>query len=71
MIANTQLIETLVKVIRSLPEEERRLLEEKLLEGDGYPTSLEIMQLAEHGEAFRFLEEEPDIYTSDDGEPVT
>ena len=34
------------------------------------PSSIELTKLAEHGGAFDWLEDEPDLYTEADGEPV-
>lgn len=67
---NTQLVTTLVQIIRSLPQEERNLLEKELFFDDSAPSALELMQLAQVGGAFDFLYDEPDIYTLEDGEPV-
>jgi hypothetical protein len=67
---NTQLIDTLVQIIRSLSATEQALLEKKLFSDVSYPSTLELMHLAEKGRAFDFLHHEPDIYTAEDGEPV-
>jgi hypothetical protein len=67
---NTQLVESLVQVILALPSAERRLLEEKLFAAIPYPSAQELMQLTEHGNAFDFLHDEPDLYSLEDGEPV-
>lgn len=34
------------------------------------PTAAELAALAQHGGAFDWLADEPDLYSSDDGEPV-
>ncbi|MBC1215961.1 hypothetical protein GNE08_17200 [Trichormus variabilis ARAD] len=67
---NTKLIESLVQVILSLSEEERSLLEEKLFFNSSYPSTPEIMQVAQKSKAFEFLHNEPNLYTLEDGEPV-
>jgi hypothetical protein len=67
---NIQLVENLVQVIRSLSCEERFLLEEKLFWESAEISSKEIAKIAILGDAFKFLETEPDIYTLEDGQPV-
>jgi hypothetical protein len=34
------------------------------------PTTQELTQIAQSGNAFKFLENEPDLYTLADGEPI-
>lgn len=68
---NTQLVDTLVQIIRSLSATEQALLEKKLFSDVNYPSTLEIMHLAEKGRALDFLDDEPDIYTSEDGEAIS
>lgn len=67
---NIQLVNSLVQIIRSLSQEERLLLEKELFFEDSEPSTQELMQLALVGNAFDFLQNEPDIYTSEDGEPI-
>jgi hypothetical protein len=67
---NTQLVESLLQVINSLPSAERSLLEQKLFSDIPYPSTLELTYLADKGGAFDFLYDEPDIYTVEDGEPI-
>ncbi|MBD1839764.1 hypothetical protein H6F78_00935 [Coleofasciculus sp. FACHB-64] len=67
---NTQLVESLVQVILSLPPDERSLLEEKLFSNIPYPSTLELAHLVQSGGAFDFLHNEPDIYTLEDGEAI-
>ncbi|MHC5595540.1 MAG: hypothetical protein ACYTXC_06175 [Nostoc sp.] len=67
---NTKLVESLLQVILSLSDEERSLLEEKLFFDSSEPSSRDLMLLAQAGGAFNFLENEPDIYSLDDGEPI-
>jgi len=68
---NTQLVESLVQVIQSLSAPEQALLLDKLLGAVPYPSTAEMMQLAERGGSFDFWHQEPDLYTPEDGEPVT
>ncbi|WP_414751953.1 hypothetical protein [Anabaena sp. CCY 9910] len=67
---NTKLVDSLFQVILSLSEEERSLLEEKLFFNSSYPSTPEIMQVAQKSKAFEFLHNEPNLYTLEDGEPV-
>jgi hypothetical protein len=67
---NTQLVESLIKVIHALDSDEQKLLEEKLFWDTSEPSTAELMQLAQKGGAFDFLHQEPDLYTMADGEPV-
>ncbi|MFB6276098.1 MAG: hypothetical protein ABEI32_08125 [Halothece sp.] len=67
---NTQLIESLIQVIRSLSAEERAILEEKLFFDNTYPATTELINLALHSNSFDFLAEEPEIYTLEDGESI-
>ncbi|MEM1308296.1 MAG: hypothetical protein AAGF98_02145 [Cyanobacteria bacterium P01_H01_bin.153] len=68
---NMQLVNSLIQVIQSLSVPEQALLLDKLLGEVPYPSTTEMMQLAEQGGSFDFWREEPDLYTSQDGEPVT
>ncbi|MEZ2230690.1 hypothetical protein [Microcoleus sp.] len=67
---NTKLIESLVQIIQTLSEEEQLLIQAKLFSHIPYPSIVEITQLAQSGGAFQFLDDEPDIYTLEDGEPI-
>lgn len=67
---NTQLVDTLVQIIRSLSAKEQALLEKQLFSDVSHPSTLELMHLAEKGGALDFLYDEPDIYSTEDGEPV-
>ena len=82
MAANTQLVNSIVDLIESLPQAEQSLLTQRLFfdfdmatqligaEKLNYPSVREIANLAQMGGSFDFLEHEPDLYTLDDGEPV-
>jgi hypothetical protein len=67
---NTQLIDSLVQVIRALPIEERAALTEQLFFDRTYPTTKELTTLALQSGSFDFLAEEPDLYSLEDGEPI-
>jgi hypothetical protein len=86
MTTNTQLVNSIIELIESLPQAEQNLLTQRLFfdssvatrligEADtseklDYPCLQEVANLAQMGGAFDFLEYEPDLYTLDDGEPV-
>lgn len=67
---NTQLVESLIQVINSLSLEERTLLEERLFVNPAPPSTTELMNLAQQGGSFAFLQAEADLYTLEDGEPI-
>ncbi|MCG6136240.1 MAG: hypothetical protein MET45_16605 [Nostoc sp. LLA-1] len=67
---NTKLVESLLQIILSLSHEERTLLEERLFCDSSQPSTHDLMQLAQTGGAFEFLNEEPDLYTLEDGKPI-
>ena len=67
---NTQLVSSLVQIIRSLPREERSALTEQLFFDSSYPTSFELTTLALQGKSLEFLNREPDLYTIEGGEPI-
>jgi len=68
---NTKLVESLALAIQALSDQERSLLEQKLFFDLSEPSTYSLMQLAEFGETFSFLQDEPDLYTTDDGEAIT
>jgi hypothetical protein len=67
---NVQLVESIVQTICALPVAEQSLLLEKLFADIPYPSTLELMHLADKGGSFDFWHDEPDLYTLDDGEAV-
>ena len=67
---NTKLVDSLVQFILSLSQEERTLLEKKLFFDESKPSTKELMQLAQAGHSFDFLQDQPDIYSLKDGESV-
>lgn len=69
--ANIQLVESIIQVIQSLSANEQSLLLDKLLGESSAPSTLEMMHLAQQGGSFDFWHDEPDLYTLDDGEPIT
>ena len=80
--ANTQLVNSIVELIESLPQAEQNLLTQQLFFGSSligdadtlkkldYPCLQEVANLAQMGGSFDFLEDEPDLYAIEDGEPV-
>jgi len=67
---NTKLIESLVQIIQTLSEDEQLLIKAKLFSNIPYPSTVEITQLGQSAGAFQFLDDEPDIYTLEDGQPI-
>ena len=67
---NTQLVDSLIQVILALSSNEQALLLDKLLGEIPYPSTTEMMHLADKGGSFEFWQDEPELYTLDDGEPV-
>ncbi|MEG4534438.1 hypothetical protein [Microcoleus sp. D2_18a_D3] len=67
---NVQLVDSLIQVILSLSADEQLAITDKLLENIPYPSIQELRELAQSGECFDFLHDEPDIYTIQDGEPI-
>lgn len=67
---NTKLVESLVQIIQALSDEERKIFEEKLFFDTHEVTSQELMNLAHKSHSFAFLQDEPEFYTLDDGEPI-
>ncbi len=68
---NLELVESLLRVIQSLSSHEQALLFDKLLGEIPYPSTTEIMHLADQGGSFDFWHEEPDLYAASDGEPIS
>jgi hypothetical protein len=59
---NQKLVDSLITIVRSLSEEERQIFEQKLFFDDQTVSTQDIMNLAQKGDSFNFLNEEPDIY---------
>ncbi|MEX0270713.1 hypothetical protein AB3R30_16335 [Leptolyngbyaceae cyanobacterium UHCC 1019] len=67
---NTKLVESLALAIQALSDQERSLLEQKLFFDSSEPATQSLMQLAAIGGGFDFLQDEPDLYTAEDGEAI-
>jgi len=67
---NTQLIDSIIQVIRSLSPEEQAVLAAKLFFDPTAPSTPDMITLALQGGSFDFLHNEPDSYSLDNGEPV-
>ena len=67
---NTKLVESIAQIIFSLSKDEQTLLKEKLFLELSEPSTDEIMQLAQTGKSLDFLNNEPNLYTLEDGELV-
>ncbi len=68
---NVQLVDSLIQIILSLSADEQLAIADKILENIPYPSTQELIQLAQSGGCFDFLYDEPDIYTLEDGEPIS
>lgn len=68
---NLQLVDSLIQIILSLSVDEQLAIADKLLENIPYPSTQELMQLSQSGGCFDFLYDEPDIYTIEDGKPIS
>jgi len=67
---NNQLIDSIIQIVHSLPPEEQAIVREKLSLDFSYPSSEEIINLALKGNSFDFLNDEPDLYSLEDGEDI-
>jgi hypothetical protein len=67
---NIKLVESLVQIVQSLPQEERQIFEEKLFFDTHQVTTQDIMNLTNKSQSFDFLYDEPDIYTLEDGKAI-
>lgn len=67
---NQPLVDSLFQVIQALSPQEQAVLAEKLGEIVQEPTLQELTQLVQAGGSFEFLQDEPNLYTLDDGEPL-
>lgn len=67
---NAKLVESIVQIVLSLTKEEQNLLTERLSDLLLEPSTGELVQLAQNGGSFNFLNDESDIYTLSDGEPI-
>lgn len=69
-MTNPQLTRNLLEVIRSLPDADRRWLLEQLGQDPADLSNHELAAMAQAGQAFDDLAEEPDLYSFSDGEPI-
>ena len=67
---NTNLVESIIQVIRSLSPEEQAILEEKLFFDSSDSSTADILALALKGNSFECLNDEPDLYSLEDGAPI-
>lgn len=67
---NQPLVDSLFQVIQALSPQEQAVLAAKLGAIVQEPTPQELTQLVQVGGSFEFLQNEPDLYTLDDGEPL-
>jgi len=67
---NQPLVDSLFQLIQALSPEEQAALAEKLGATVPHPTPQELAQLVQVGGSFEFLQDEPDLYTLEDGEPL-
>ena len=69
-MTNPQLTRSLLEVIRSLPDYERRWLLELLGQDSDELRDRDLAAMALTGQAFDDLADEPDLYSFTDGEPI-
>jgi hypothetical protein len=69
-MTNPQLTKNLLEVIRSLADEDRRWLLEQLGQDSADLSNQDLADLAQAGQAFDDLAQEPELYSFSDGEPV-
>ncbi|ELS04619.1 hypothetical protein Xen7305DRAFT_00043550 [Xenococcus sp. PCC 7305] len=67
---NQKLVKSLIQIIQSLSEQERQMLEEQLSLDANQVSTKDIMNLAQKSHSFDFLDDEPNLYTLEDGEPI-
>ena len=68
---NQKLVKSLVQIIQSLSDQERQMLEELLfIDTTNQVTTQDLMNLAQNSHSFDFLNDEPNLYTLEDGEPI-
>ena len=67
---NQKSVNSLVEIIESLSEEERHMIQKKLFLDTNQVTTQEMIDLAQKSNSFDFLNDEPDLYTLEDGEAI-
>ncbi|MBD1830032.1 hypothetical protein H6F71_21915 [Microcoleus sp. FACHB-61] len=65
-----QLVESLIEVILPLAADEQLGILGKILPNIPYPSTRKLVQLTQKGGSFNFLNDEPEIYTLEDGEAI-
>jgi len=68
---NTKLVESIIQIVLSLNKEEQDFLTERLFYYLFEPSTRELTLMAQNGKSLDFLNDEPDLYTLADGEPVS
>ena len=68
---NTRLVESIIQIVLSLNKEEQDFLTERLFYYLFEPSTRELTLMAQNGKSLDFLNDEPDLYTLADGEPVS
>jgi hypothetical protein len=68
---NVQLVKSLIKVILPLAANEQLASLGKILPTLSYPLTQELVQLAQKGGYFNFLNNKPEIYTLENPEAIT
>ena len=69
-MTNPQLTKNLLEVIPSPPDEDRRWLLEQFGQDSAELSNQDLAELAQAGQAFDDLAQEPELYSFSDGEPV-
>jgi hypothetical protein len=59
---NAKLVDSIIQIVLSLTKEEQELFRSKLSYLLSEPSSQDLIQLAEQGDSFKFLHDEPDLY---------
>jgi len=68
---NTKLVESIIQIVLSLNKEEQNYFTERLFHSLSEPSTHELTLMAQNGKSLDFLDDEPDLYTLADGEPVS
>jgi hypothetical protein len=61
---NPTLVDSLIQLISALSDDDRQMLEQRLFFDEDYPSPLQLSTLAQAGQAFDFLDSEPDLYSA-------
>ncbi|MEY3303157.1 MAG: hypothetical protein ACK5RE_11410 [Pseudanabaena sp.] len=68
---NTKLVESIIQIVLSFNKEEQDYFTERLFHSLSEPSTHELTLMAQNGKSLDFLDDEPDLYTLTDGEPVS